>query len=205
MLAGADWNGAIFEDPTLLLDYGARASGYARAGMVLDVLGYYLLLVPALIILCRSLAARDGVLASVAQIAGISYVVVGATGAAILAAVWPATLDQVGSTDAVQRAALTASFDTTTEAVFAMWNLFGSTALAILLLITARLLWSERRAFSIFSTLIGAACAIDATATAMGVDAVGSAALQVYLYGAPIWAAWLGVLILRKQSLVSTT
>jgi hypothetical protein len=42
----------------------------------------------------------------------------------------------------------------------------------------------------------GAACAIDAVATSVGQTDVGSLALQVYLYGAPIWAAWVGILAL---------
>lgn len=116
----------------------------------------------------------------------------------MLAVTWPLALEQIGAADPSQAAGITASFEATTEAVVSgLWNLLGSAAAAVWLLVTARLVWPTRRGFAVLSAIVGVAGALDALSVVAGVEEVGAIALQVYLYGLLIWAAWLGLLLLR--------
>lgn len=205
VLSGANWDSSIFETPTRLLDYGASAANAARLGMVLDVIGYYALLVPALLVLHRAMARRRPDLAGIATFAGATYVVVGATGGAILAAVWPTALNDIGSVGA-DTGGITASFDMITNAVVeGMWNLIGSAAIAVWLLTLGPLAWRTGRAFAVFTVGVGIAAAVETVAGLLGMHAVASAVLQVYLYGLPIWAAWLGIRLLRRGVIIAAS
>lgn len=198
VLAAANWDAEIFETPTTLLAQGSSAADGVRWAMVLDVVGYYALVVPALLALRHHLARRDPYLARLSATAGLAYLVTGAAGAAILAVTWPLALDQIAGADPAQAAGITASFEAITEAVVSgLWNLLGSAAAAVWLLVTARLVWPIRRGFAALSAVVGAAGALDALSVAADAEAVGAVALQVYLYGLLIWAAWLGLLLLR--------
>lgn len=202
ILSGAEWDSTIFETPTHLLDFGSAAAAAARLGMVLDVIGYYALLVPALLVLHRAMARRRPDLAGIATLAGAAYIIVGATGAAILSAVWPAALNDINSAGS-DASAITTSFDTMTNAVFAgMWNLIGSTAVAVWLIIVGRLAWNTRRPFAAYSVIVGISAAVDAAATAFDLETVSSISLQVYLYSVPIWAAWLGINLVRGTEVI---
>jgi hypothetical protein len=209
-LSGADWDSKIFETPTRLLAYGASAANAVRIGMVLDVIGYYALLVPVLLLLHRAMARRRPDLAAIATFAGATYIIVGATGAGILSAVWPSALNDIGDPGA-DAAGITASFDAITNGVvLGMWNIVGSAAIAVWLLIVGSMAWGARRAFAGFTVIIAIAAAVDTIATALNVEAVSSVALQVYIYTAPLWAAWLGIDLMRgrepiAQSGVSAT
>lgn len=203
VLSGVEWDSEIFETPTRLLDYGAAAADAARIGMVLDVIGYYALLVPVLLLLHRSMQRRRPDLAAIATFGGATYIIVGATGAGILSAVWPAALNDIGEAGA-DTAAITASFAAVTDGVvLGMWNIVGAGALAVWLFIVGRMALSARRGFAAFSFLVAIAAAVDAITTALNIDDVSSIALQVYIYAAPIWAAWLGVDLLRGRDVIA--
>lgn len=198
VLAAADWDAEIFDTPTTLLAQGSSAADGVRWAMVLDLIGYYALMVPALLALRAHLAPRRPDLARLSATSGLAYLITGAVGAVVLAVTWPLALEQIGGADPAQAAGITASFEAITEAVVSgLWNLFGSAAAAVWLLVTARLVWPDRRGFAVLSVVVGAAGAIDALSVAADVEAMGAVALQVYLYGLLVWAAWLGTLLLR--------
>lgn len=198
VLAAADWDAEIFETPVTLLAQGANAADGVRLAMVLDIFGYYALLVPALLALRRHLGRRHPSLAHLGATAGLAYLVTGAVGAAVLAVTWPLALDQISAAGASEAAAVTATFEAISEAViFGLWNLLGSLAAAVWLLVTARLTWSRRRGFALLSAIVGVAGALDAIGVALDAPGLSAIPLQVYLYGLLIWAAWLGLLLLR--------
>ena len=198
VLAAADWDAEIFDTPTTLLAQGSSAADGVRWAMVLDLIGYYALMVPALLALRALLTPRRPDIARLSATSGLAYLITGAVGAVVLAVTWPLALEQIGGADPAQAAGITASFEAITEAVVSgLWNLFGSAAAAVWLLVTARLVWPDRRGFAVLSVVVGAAGAIDALSVAADVEAVGAVALQVYLYGLLVWAAWLGTLLLR--------
>lgn len=203
VLAAADWDAEIFDTPTTLLAQGSSAADGVRWAMVLDLIGYYALMVPALLALRAHLARRRPDLARLSATSGLAYLITGAVGAVVLAVTWPLALEQIGAADPAQAAGITASFEAITEAVVSgLWNLFGSAAAAVWLLVTARLVWPDRRGFAVLSIVVGAAGAIDALSVAADLESVGAVSLQVYLYGLLLWAGWLGVLLLRGGLIV---
>ena len=203
VLAAADWDAEIFETPVTLLAQGSGAADGVRFAMVLDILGYYALMVPALLALRRHLGRRNPALAQLGSTAGLAYLVTGAVGAAVLAVTWPLALAKIGGAAPSETAAVTATFEAISEAViFGLWNLLGSLAAAVWVLVTARLTWSARRGFAVLSAVVGVAGALDALGVALDAPGLSAVPLQVYLYGLLIWAAWLGLLLLRGRPLV---
>lgn len=73
-----------FSNPLALLSSGAAAAQTLRWSMVLDIFGYYLLLVPAIVFLWLQLKSKGAHISGFA-ISGLLYVLAGAGGAAILA------------------------------------------------------------------------------------------------------------------------
>lgn len=202
ILSGANWDSSIFEDSTRLLGYGASAAAAAQLGMVLDVIGYYALLVPALLVLNSAMVRRRPDLAGIATFAGATYIVTGAAGAAMLSAVWPTALNSVGEVGA-DTSTIAVSFDMINNAVVdGLWNLLGSAAIAVWLLIVGPLSWRSGRAFAVLTVIVGGAAAIETVATQMGLHEMASVFLQLYLYGLPVWAAWLGIRLLRGKTII---
>lgn len=200
VLGAVDWDAEIFSDATRLLDHGPDVAGAARTAMVLDVLGYYLLAVPAIVVLHRTWVERAPDTARIAGLAAAGYVLGGAAGAAVLSAAWPAALEWDG-----EPGAQTAAHVIVTEAVTkGLWNLAGSALFAVWFLLLAAALWRRTRALAALTGVLGAASAADAVLTAVGAADAAAVPLQVYLYGWPVWAIWLGVLLLRGAQPLAT-
>lgn len=193
ILAAVDWDAEIFSDATRLLDYGPGIADAARTAMVLDVLGYYLLAIPAVIFLHRAWIGRAPDTARIAGLAASGYTVGGAAGAAVLSAAWPAALEWSG-----EPGAEIAAHVLVTEAVTkGVWNLMGSALFAVWFFLLADAIWSRARGLAYLTYVLATASALDAVLTALGASDAAAVALQVYLYGWPVWVTWLGVILLR--------
>jgi hypothetical protein len=60
------------------------------------------------------------------------------------------------------------------------------------------LLRDERRLFSVVSIILGISALLDSLGFILGIDAVSSLGLTIFLVLAPIWSLWLGIDLLRK-------
>lgn len=56
-----------------------------------------------------------------------------------------------------------------------------------------------------FTILVGIAAALETVADLLGMHGVASASIQVYLYGLPIWVAWLGIRLLRRSVIIAAS
>lgn len=86
-----DLGAAVFGDPSAIIDGGPAAAAFLRWGAIGDMLFSYLLLVPLALYLHARLRPRKPWLADIGTIGALAYIFVGASGAAILAAVGPPT------------------------------------------------------------------------------------------------------------------
>jgi hypothetical protein len=112
-----------FADPSRLLAKESVSGAELRAFMVLDLLGYYLLLAPAILHVHSWLSERTS-WASTLTFGGLGYVLVGAIGASILAVVWPLLLDAHAAAAPDDRPRVVLLFRMMTEIVYGgMWNL----------------------------------------------------------------------------------
>jgi hypothetical protein len=163
------------------------------------MLGYYLPLLPVALFLWHWLKSKGPAWVRFYTFCGLGYILIGAIGAAILAAVWPPLINAYTQASAQQRAVLETVFDTIANmVVWGMWNILEELLAGIWFLGIGLLLRSERRIFSIASIVLGISALLDSIGMILDIRALADLGLYVYLVLAPIWALWLGIDLLRK-------
>lgn len=185
-----------FSDPTRTLAY-AEHHALMFWFAILDMFGYYLLLLP--VVLQQHLWLRErSSWAPPITLSGVAYAIIGAVGAAVLAAVWPDLLQQLRSATADDQAAIAYIFTTVTTAVTkGLWNILEM-VFAALWWIGAGLL--QRVAMPLvgwLSVATGTSCLLDLVGNLGGVEALSAAGLNLYLVLAIVWAVAIGVHLLR--------
>jgi hypothetical protein len=195
MTAAVHFDLGGMSDPVVLLHAGASAAPLWRAGMVLDITGYYLGIVPLVLLLRRTWHPVAASWTDLFALCLLAYCIIGALGGATLATALPTLIrDYAANTGAAHRTGLTTVFSSYTDAVYrGWWNLLEE-FLAGVGWIGFGLLWLvPRRRLAMLSVALGAACLVDSVGTALGLDGMASAGLLVYLVLAPAWAAWVGI------------
>src|SRR5256884_6023830 len=92
-----------FSNPTSLLEIGANGATLFRWGMILDIFGYYLLLAPLALLLWSRLQPKGMNLITLFTFCGLAYMLIGAIGAATLAAISPPLIEGYGQASGQQR------------------------------------------------------------------------------------------------------
>ena len=124
ILLAVDFNlGALYE-PLLLLHTGTRGAGLWRWSMILDVFGYYLLIVPLILSLRSWLRPSSPNWIDLFTFCLLAYCLIGASGAAILATATPPLIAGYTTAAGPQRAILEAISTGYADAVYGgLWNL----------------------------------------------------------------------------------
>lgn len=189
----------IMTNPTLILSVGVVGARLLRWGLILDMLGYYLPLLPVALFIQRWFKLQKPLWIHFYTACGLAYILIGATGAVILAAIqWP-LISAYGQAVGEQRYALEAITKIIWNIVYGgMWNILGELLIGIWFLGVGLLLQSERRGLGIAGLVIGAAALLDSLGTILGIEALAFLGLSIFLLLAPIWALWLGIDLLRK-------
>ncbi len=193
-----EFNFDAFSDPTLLLNYSSHYEA-GKWSMLLDMLGYYLLLLPVIFYLHEQLRQKTP-WANVFTFGGLAYVLVGAIGAAILASVWPQQMQRYLTADAVRQAALQSDLENVSWIVYGgMWNILEVLLCGVWWVGVGFALKNDFRALGLTTILLGAATLLDGAGNMLGLKAVAEAGLNLYLVLAIVWAAWVGWLIYRGR------
>ena len=185
-------------NPALWLAVGADGASLLRWGMILDMLSYYLPLLPVALFLWRWLGSRNPNWVLFYTSCGLGYILIGAIGAMILAAVHPPLINAYAQASVEQRPVLETVFSAIGNMVYrGMWGILEVLLAGIWFLGIGLLLRGERRIFSIVSMIIGASALLGSLGVILGIEAI---ALLGVIYGllAPVWALWLGIDLLRK-------
>ena len=194
-----DFNMEASTNPALLLSVGADGARELRQGMILDMFSsYYLPLLPVALFLWRWLGSRDPDWVLFYTICGLGYILIGAIGAVILAAVHPPLISAYSQSSVEQRPALETVFSAVWNMVYGgIWNILEALLAGIWFFGIGLLLRGERRLFSIFSIILGISALLSSLGVILGIEAI---ALLGVIYGllAPVWALWLGIDLLRK-------
>ncbi len=197
-MMAVNYNFEIFNNMRLALETGARGASLFRWSLIVDMFGYYLLIVPLTLFLWRWLRPKDPDRAGLYALCLLAYSLIGATGAVILTAVWPPLIEAY-SANPMQGEGVAIVFDAFTNMVYVgLWNILIEFIVGIGFIGFGLMLRSERRAIGITTVILGIATLTDSVSTILGVDAIAVPALYLYLILAPIWAFWLGVDLLRK-------
>ena len=192
-------------NPAFWLSVGADGASLSRWGMILDMLSYYLPLLPVALFLWRWLRPRNPDWVLFYTSCGLGYILIGAIGAAILAAVHPPLINAYTQASLEQRPVLETVFSAIGNMVYGgMWNILEVLLAGIWFLGIGLLLRGERRLFSIFSIILGISALLGWLGVILGIEAI---ALLAVIYGLlpPVWALWLGIDLLRKPVQIQTT
>jgi hypothetical protein len=198
MLATVHFNLNGMTDPLVLLHAGKGAARLWRWSMILDIFGYYLPIVPLILLLRSSFRHWSPNWVDLSVLCLLAYCFIGAIGGAELATALPTLIREYATASPSHRMSLEAVFTGYTDGVYrGLWNLLEELLAGIGWLGLGLVLRTERRRLSIASILLGVACLVDSFGTAINVDAVSSTGLTIYLVLAPVWAFWIGVGLLR--------
>jgi hypothetical protein len=198
-LLAVDFNMAALSEPLLLIRTGPRGAELWRWSMLLDMLGYYLLIVPIVLLLWRWLKAPGGDWIRFFTVCLLSYCLIGAMGAAILAATLPPLIVAWQSAAEAQQVVIETVFSSYMNAVYrGLWNILEEFIAGFGWLGLGLALKGERGTLGLATIILGSACILDSIGSMLNVEALAMPGLYVYLLLAPIWACWLGVSLLRR-------
>lgn len=200
MLATVHFEIGGMTDPLVLLHAGRAAAPLWRWSMVLDIFGYYLPIVPLVLLLRTSLRDLSPSWTDLFALCLLAYCLLGASGGAVLATALP-TLIREYATSPAHRVALQAVFTGYTDAVYrGMWNLLEELLAGVGWIGLGIVLRLHDPRLGLVTIVLGAACVVDSIGTMLGSDPIASTGLSVYLVPAPVWALWLGVHLLRVSA-----
>jgi hypothetical protein len=198
MLATVHFNLNGMTDPLVLLHAGSSAAPLWRWSMVLDIFGYYLPIVPLILLLRRSLHDRSPNWVDLFALSLLAYCFIGAIGGAQLATALPTVIREYATAAPSHRMGLETVFTGYTDGIYrGLWNLLEEFLAGVGWLGIGLILRSDRPRLGTLTILLGAACLIDSFGTAINVDLVSSIGLTIYLVLAPVWACWIGLGLLR--------
>jgi hypothetical protein len=194
-----DFNMEASTNPALLLSVGADGASLSRWGMILDMFSYYLPLLPVALFLWGWLGPRNPDWVRFYTFCGLGYILIGATGAVILAAIQPPLIKAYAQASVEQRVMLETVFNTIWSMVYGgMWNILGGLLAGTWFLGIGLLLRSERRPFSVVTIILGISALLDSLGFILGIEALALLGVAIYVLLAPFWTLWLGIDLLRK-------
>ncbi|HLO13571.1 MAG TPA: DUF4386 family protein [Anaerolineales bacterium] len=189
----------VMSDPTVILSVGATGANLLRWGLILDMLGYYLPLIPVVLFIGHWFRSRNPDWIRFYTFCGLGYILIGATGAVVLAAIQLPLVNAYAQASGEQHYVL----ETVTRIIWnmvygGMWNILGELLVGIWFFGAGSLLRTERRALGIVSMIVGISAVLDSLGMMLGLEALALLGLSIFLVLAPVWALWLGIDLLRK-------
>jgi hypothetical protein len=191
-----------FSNPTSLLGSGANGATLFRWGMILDMFGYYLLLAPLALLLWSRLQPKGMNLITLYTFCGLAYILIGAVGAATLAAISPPLIEGYGQASIQQRQMDEVVFSGFLNVVYVgLWNLLESSLGGIWWLGIGLFLRREQPALGLFTTVLGIFALLDALGRILNIQLIYTVGLAGVLLLIPIWSLWFGIDLLRSRKM----
>lgn len=169
-----------------------------RWSMLFDLFGSYLLLIPVTLFLWKWLTPKNPSFVALCSLCGVSYCLFGAMGAAVLAAVIPAQLTAYAQATGFELQVHEAVLTAFTNAVYhGVWGLLDTMLAGVWWIGIGAYLRGERRIIGSVTILLGVSYLFSGSCRVLGAETAAMAGLVVYFVLAPIWAASLGIDLLR--------
>ncbi|MBP6811146.1 MAG: hypothetical protein KA138_06485 [Saprospiraceae bacterium] len=203
--AGVNFNFDFFSDPSLIFSMEGVQVGLLRWSMIADVFGYYLLLLPALYFVHGWLDSKT-MWRQVLTFCGTSYILLGATGASILAVLWPWYLEAYLGAAPEQQAIIRWLFESFTQVVYGgLWNLLDSFVAGVWFVGIGIFIRLEHRFLGWLTLVVGVCSLLDFLGGVLQIRAIAETGLNLYLVLAPLWALILGWAIRNDKQFQSKT
>jgi hypothetical protein len=200
-----NFSSEVFTRPVVMLQVGTSGAGLLRWGMITDMLGYYLALLPVALFLGHWCRSKDPLWVRFFTVCGVGYVLVGAIGAAVLAAVSPALIASYAQASSQERISVETIFETIWNFVYGgLWNILEVLLAGAWLFGIGLCLRVERRVFGVVTLILGISALLDALGVILGIDAVAMLGLLIFVGLTPFWALWLGIDLLRRPARIDT-
>lgn len=194
-----DWDAEAYRDPAVVLALGSGNAGVLRASYLLTALGSYVMLVPLLLWLHRTLPDREDVAAETSRYAGLAYLLLGAAGACVLGAVVPELIRLYGEPGA-DHATLQVAWHTANRiGEDGLQGMVQNVAGAVWWLLLGGRLRRLHAGLGWFTLLLGAASAMNAVGSFFEADALQTPGLTLTVLGAPVWSFLLGLRVLTSD------
>jgi hypothetical protein len=186
-------------DPMMFLSAGNPGGNLLRAGLILDMLGYYLPFLPIALFLQYWLRPKSPLWVRFFTACGIGYIFIGAVGAVTMAVIQPPLIQAYAQVPDSGRYALELLFGTIWNIIYAgLWNILAVLLVGIWFTGMGLLLRSERSGPAILALIVGFSALADSAGNMLGFKGLAMVGLILFLLLAPIWMLWFGIDLLRK-------
>ena len=181
----------VFNNPSLMLTLPGIDAEAGRWSMICDMFGYYMLLLPVIYYLHDWMKDKTA-WSNLITFCGLAYVLIGSIGAAILAVVWPHTLNTYPTATPEAQQILKANFELINTVVYSgMWNLLEMFFAGAWWLFAGILLFKGKyKGIGIISILTSCFSLLDGFSAMIENAVLHEISLNVYLYISIIWAFW---------------
>ncbi len=184
---------------------GENGGNIMKWSWLADMMGYYLLLVPAIFLLHYWLKNKNPYWISIFTFCGLAYILAGSIGAAMLAKTWPTLISGYANADEGAKEMYRIVFNNITEMVYGgIWGYLEFLLAGIWWIGVGFIMKSERKLLGIATMTLGFFTLAATLGDVFELKFIALIGLIVTLLFAPIWAAWLGMTILRGKNIQLT-
>ena len=194
-----DFNTEIMADQSLMIALGDQAAEMFRWGEILDIFGFYLLLIPVVLYLRHWLRSHSPNLVNLFTVFGLGSIFFGVAGAAIRYGAMTEMMHAYVQASGAGREMLAIAFKILIDVIFS-----GLSILEVLLTggwVTGigLVLRREQRVFGLFTTMFGIAYLVTVAGGLFQIDAIVVAFTGIIVPLFPIWMLWLGIVFWRRD------
>jgi hypothetical protein len=167
---------------------------------LLDFFGFYLLLLPLALYLHHLFSTEAPDWMNLFTVCGLGYILFGAMGAATLAVVLSSQAAAYSSTAGAVQQMHTIVFEAFGDAIQrGVWGILDPMLAGVWWTGVGLLLRKRRAALGWFTVVLGLANLVSGFSAIFGFETAASFCLNLYFLMAPIWAGWMGIVLLRRD------
>ncbi|NQX43151.1 hypothetical protein SAMN05421820_11562 [Pedobacter steynii] len=200
LLVGAiavNYNFEAFSDPILILEYASQFKA-AYWFNILDMFGYYILLLPLVFYFDQQYRFRTPWLSLITN-CGLCYVLIGAIGAITLAVAWPLLMQDYLHASAIEIENIVLMTSVLTTIVTkGLWNILEALFASVWFIGVGRLLFNNQKITGIIAVVTGIATLIDALGNVFELKMLAEIGLNIYLIGSIVFMLTFGSGLMKK-------
>ena len=195
-------NPESLSDMNSFVHVGETAGNIMKWSWLSDMLGYYLLTVPVIFLLYFWLKDKNPYWMGIFTFCGLAYVLSGSLGAAMLAKTWPTLISGYANSEGISKEIYDIVFTNSTETVYGgMWAYLEFLLAGVWWMGVGFAMRSERKLLGTITIILGVFAIIATLGEILEIEIIALAGLMVYLLLAPVWAAWLGVSLIKGKDI----
>ena len=197
--AAVDLNFEAFSNPQLALQYSLKYKA-AYWFNILDMLGYYLLLIPLIMYYHQQYKFRSR-WAGMFTFSGLSYALIGAMGAVTLAVSWQSLMQQyIVANSTTKEIIEIVFFNITLIVTKGYWNILEAVFAGLWFAGIGKLLYNENKLLGAVGIIAGIATLLDAIGNIFNVAIVAQTGLNSYLLLAILFVLSAGIKLIKTST-----